>query len=272
MTRRNIGWLSILAGAGLALGVQVLAPVGIPLYDGVVVQEPYRYLHPAAGQPGEPASFSKTLPVVGGVSPEIVAATTESPPQAQLIAQLGAFEVPTGTASVKASVTPIEPPAAPPEGRIAGNVYRFSVTDEAGNPLAPKACEGCRSLVLRAPENAGDARIMRFAAGAWSEVTTLHGLGLYSTNPTAVGDYALIEGLGLGGTDEPVDVVLIVLGGGIALVFAAFIGLMYLRARPPRPPALRAARSDEAGRRPVQSRVPSKRRGPKRPPTGRSEK
>ena len=165
MTRRRTGLLSILAGAGLALGVQVMAPVGVPLYDGVVVQEPYRYLHPVPGQPGEPASFSATVDVAGGTSPVVVAATTESPPQAQLITQRGAFELSAGAASVKASITPIDAAVAPP-GKLVGNVYRFSVTDEAGNALVPKPCEGCRSLVLRAPEDAGTARIMRFGAGA----------------------------------------------------------------------------------------------------------
>lgn len=274
MTRRRVGWLSLLAGAGLALVAQVLAPVGVPLYDGVVVQEPYRYLDPGPGQPGDPASATDTGPIVGGVSPEIVAATGESPPQAQLIAQMGAFDVPAGAAAVNAAVTPIEPPPPPPEGGIIGNVYRFAVTDQAGNPLTSKPCEGCRSLVLRAPENAGNAgnaQIMRFAAGTWLEVETLHGLGLFSTNPTALGDFALIQAPGSTGPDAPIDLTLIVLGGGIALIFVAFIGLMFRRSRPPPPPVAGIGRGTETGRGSLPDRVPSKRRGPKRPPSGRSD-
>ena len=269
MTPRRVGWLSILAGAGLALCVQVLAPVGVPLYDGVVVQEPYRYLHPAAGQPGDPASANVTGAIVGSVSPTIVAATSESPPQAQLIAQQGAFEVPSVATSVNASVTPIEPPPPPPEGKIVGNVYRFSVTDDSDNPLSPKPCEGCRSLVLRSPENAGDARIMRYAAGAWSQVETLHGLGLYSTNPTALGDYALIEGPGAGGLDDPADFTLLVIGGGIAVIFFAVIGFMLLRSGSP-PPEAGRGRAGQPGSGARPGRIPAKRRGPKRPPSGRS--
>jgi hypothetical protein len=265
VTRRRVGWLSILAGAGLALAAQVLSPVGVPLYDGVPVQEPYRYLNPVAGQPGDPTSGSDTADIVGGVSPEIVAPTTEQPPQAQLIAQRGAFEVPAGATTVNASVTPIEPPPPPAVGGIIGNVYRFSVTDDAGNPLPPKPCDGCRSLVLRAPENSVNAKIMRFGAGAWADVTTLHGLGLYSVNPDALGDYALIEAPGAG---PGLDLTLIVLGGAIGLIFVAFIALMFLRARPLPPPVAGTGRRESGGS--VPSRVPSKRRGPKRPPSGRS--
>jgi hypothetical protein len=270
MTRRRVGWLSIVAGAGLALAVQVLAPVGVPLYDGVAVQEPYRYLNPAGGQPGDPASGSDADDIVGGVSPEIVAATTEQPPQAQLIAQRGAFEVPVGATSVMTSVTPVDPPAPPPEGVIIGNVYRFSVTDEAGNPLVPKPCDGCRSLVLRAPEDAGDAQVMRFGGGAWSEVTTLHALGQYQVNPDALGDYALIAAPG--SADAPPDLSLIVLGGGIALAIVAILGLLLIRGRSPSPPPAmsRPGRPGAAGRGTPPGRVPSKRRGPRRPPSGRS--
>jgi hypothetical protein len=271
MTRRRVGWLSILGGAGLALCVQVLAPVGVPLYDGVVVQEPYRYLNPAPGQPGDPGSANVTVAIVGGISPTIVAATTESPPQAQLIAQQQvAFEVPAGATSVKADVTPIEPPAPPPEGRIIGNVYRFAVTDDSDNPLTPKPCEGCRSLVLRSPENAGDARIMRFAAGTWSEVETLHGLGLYSTNPTALGDYALIEGAGAGDAGDPADFTLLVVGGAIAVIFFALIGFMLLRSGSPPPPVAGGVRPGEPGPGGRPPRIPAKRRGSRRPPSGRS--
>lgn len=262
MTRRRVGWLSILAGAGLALAAQVLAPVGVPLYDGVAVQEPYKYLNPVAGQPGDPGSGSDEKDIIGGVSPAIVAPTTEQPPQAQLIAQRGFFDLPAGATSVKASVTPIDPPPPPSVGAIIGNVYRFTLTDQAGNPLVPKPCDGCRSLVLRAPENAPAAVIMRFAAGAWTEVTTLHGLGLYSVNPDALGDYALIEAPGA--TDAPLDVSLIVLGGGIALAVVAILGLVFIRGRSPAPAPVMSRPG-----RPV-NRLPSKRRGSKRPPSGRS--
>ncbi|HUG30994.1 MAG TPA: hypothetical protein VMQ65_10835, partial [Candidatus Limnocylindria bacterium] len=111
---RRIGWLASLAGGALALAVQVAAPVGVPLYDGVVVQEPYRYLHPTGEQAGSPASFSSTPAVSGSVSPNVIAATTESPPQAQLIAQEGAFVLSASATGLQVSVAPIEAPPPPP--------------------------------------------------------------------------------------------------------------------------------------------------------------
>ena len=58
-TDRRRGWLAVLAGAVLVLAIQVAAPVGVPLYDGVVVQEPYRYLHPTGDHVGSPTSGSR---------------------------------------------------------------------------------------------------------------------------------------------------------------------------------------------------------------------
>jgi hypothetical protein len=254
---RRLGALALAAGAVFALVVQVAAPVGVPLYDGVVVQEPYRFLHPDAGQAGDPATFSSEIPVAGDESPTVVAATTENPAQAQVIAQEGAFVLTTSATTLLVSVTPIEPPGQPEGGRIAGNVYRFSVTDQAGTPLAIRPCEGCISLVMRAPDGVGAASIRRFADGAWQEVESLHAgiVGLYQTNPTVLGDYAVIE------LDEaPVGLdPLILVGGGIALVLVAGAVLVLLRVKPaPAETPSRAA-----------SRVPSKRKPGRRPRPGR---
>ena len=73
---RALGWLAIGVGLGLALAVQVRAPVGVPLYDGVVTAEPYRYLHPTGGQVGDPASASSTEDVSSTQSPVFALATT----------------------------------------------------------------------------------------------------------------------------------------------------------------------------------------------------
>jgi hypothetical protein len=263
MARQRAGWLAILAGAGLALGVQVAAPVGVPLYDGVVVQEPYRYLDPAGDQAGEPSSFSSTPAVVDGESPIVVAATLEEPPQAQLIAQRDAFELAPGTTSLQVSITPIEPPASPPEGTIAGNAYRFRVTDQAGNDVPIKPCEACLSLVLRAPDGTEVATVKRFAEGLWLDVETVHAgiVAMYQTNPTAMGDYAVIATTA--GTESGLDLAMVALGIGLALVFVAFIGLMVVRARPAPGPIAPRGRGEPAGR------VPSKRKRPRRPPGGR---
>ena len=266
---RRLGWLAVLGGGLLALGLQLAAPVGVPLYDGVVVSEPYRFLHPTGNQAGSPSSYSHSAPVTEAVSPLIAAFTPENPPQAQLIAQADAFVLTQGAGSLEVSIAPIEAPAPPADGSIAGNVYRFSVTDQAGTSLAAKACDGCRSLLLRAPVGIGDASIGRYVNGAWVKVETLHAgaVDLYQSNVTALGDYAVVTvgsaqpGDSSGG-DTPGLAIdpLILLGGGALigwLLILAFV--VRSRTRPAPIPGSQAA----GGR----GRIPSKRKAPRRPPT-----
>ena len=260
---RRLGLLAVLAGGALALAVQVAAPVGVPLYDGVVVQEPYRYLHPTGDQAGSPSSFSSELAVPDGESPVVVAATTESPPQAQVIAQEGAFVLAPSATGLQVAITPIEAPAPPPGGAIAGNVYRFSVTDQSGTPLAITECEGCISLVMRAPEGIGEASIQRFADGAWVAVETIHAgmVALYQTNPTALGDYAVIT---IAEPEEGIDPLILAGGALLLLVVAAGAFLLLRVPQAPRGPSGPARPSG------APPRIPSKRKPPRRPSSGRS--
>jgi hypothetical protein len=269
---RRLAWAFVLAGAALALAIQVAGPVGVPLFDGVVVQEPYRFLHPAsADQAGDPGRGEETKLIAGDVSPGFAVATTEQPPQAQLVALGDAFRLTDGATEMRITVEPIEPPAPPAEGSIAGNVYRFTAVDQAGNLIAPKTCEGCLSLVMRAPDGSGDGTIMRFANGAWSAVQTLHAgtVGLYQTNATALGTFAVVVGgPGSGGTggllgDDGIDPIILVLGGAIVVIFLALVGLHVWRSRNPG--------RIGAGDAPT-NRIPSKRKRPPKPPAGRSDR
>jgi hypothetical protein len=265
--RRRLGALVVLGGGAFALVLQVLAPVGVPLYDGVQVVEPYRFLHPGSGQAGDPTSFTATLEVTEGVSPTVAARTGEQPPQAQMIGQQGAFELTPGATAVVASITAVEPPAQPASGPILGNAYRFSVTDQSGDALAIKACSGCVSLVLRAPDGTVGGTLAHFEGGSWVPVETRHAgtVGLYQANPTVTGIYAIVStGQSAGGGP---DVVLLLAIAGVALIFVAFVTLLYLRARPQRLPVAEFRRG-EAPRPPA--RTPSKKKRSRRPPRGRS--
>jgi hypothetical protein len=52
----------LVGGLGLtALGAGLGVQRSLPLYDGVVVVEPYRYLQPTSGQRGDPTSASLDL-------------------------------------------------------------------------------------------------------------------------------------------------------------------------------------------------------------------
>ena len=270
---RALGWLGILAGLGLALAVQVRAPVGVPLFDGVVVAEPYRYLDASGDQPGDPTSADTTEPVTGGTSPVFAIATDEQPPQAQLVAQQDAFQLPAGTTQLKISIKPVEPLAQPTTGRIAGNVYRFAMTTDSGAPVTPKSCDACRSLVLRAPEDVTDGTVAQLVNGAWVGVETFHAgtIAMFQANAGGLGDYAVITGgappgdggSGGSGGNGGAGLDPLVFGGiALGLFFAAVVVLFWYRRRPPPIPVARLG----TGR----GRIPSKRKAPRRPPSGRS--
>jgi hypothetical protein len=266
---RALGWLSIVVGLGLALAVQLHAPVGVPLYDGVVVAEPYRYLHPTGDQPDDPTSASSTEHVAGGKSPIFAIATDEQPPQAQLVSQDDAFQVAPGTTELKISITPVDPAVQPTSGSIAGNVYRFAVTDQSGNPLVAKPCDTCRSLVLRAPEDVTDGAIGHLVNGAWVAVATFHAgtVAMFQANADTLGDFAVLVGGappdGNGGGSSGLGLDPLVFGGvALGLFFVAVAVLFWYRRRPPPVPVVRLG--------PGRGRIPSKRKAPRRPPSGRS--
>jgi len=250
MTDRRLGWLTLLAASALVLAVQVAQPVGVPLYDGVVIQEPYRFLHPTGDQAGSPGSYSGEAAVTGDGSPSFAAFTSENPPQAQFSSRRRAFPWPRGAPRGSASVRPVEPRPRPAAGRIAGNVYRFAVTDQAGTPLEVRTCAGCLTVRMRAPEDTTEAVLQRYADGAWQDVQTTHeGMtGTYVTDVLALGDYAVISAAAVepGGPGA-----IVVLGGAAVILLLAFGAFLLLRVRqaPPTPePAPRA-------------RIPSKRKG-----------
>jgi hypothetical protein len=273
VSRRRLGALLVLGGSALALAIQVAAPVGVPLYDGVIAMEPYRFLRPVAGQAGDPASYRDTLRVVEGISPVLPAATSESPSQAQLIAQRDAFELTPGVAAIVAEIVPVDPPTLPATGQVLGNAYRFSVTDQLGNPLDIRPCSGCISMVLRAPENSPPGTLMRYSNGTWEEVPTRHAgiTAMYQSNVTALGTYAVVSTGDAtdGGIGVDLDLVLILAIGGTGLIILAFVALLYLRARPARLPAAQLPGRGDGG---PARRVPTKRRGPKRPTSGRNDR
>jgi len=190
----RIGGLTAGAGVLLLIAATRLAPVWhAPLFDGVVIEDPYRYLDPPPGKPGSPTSVSETLALDQGESPQLYSGTLETPPQAQMISDRDAFQLPSGTTSIKASIAPIKPPAPVAEGRISGNVYRFSVVNQAGTNLS--LLPGTTiTVVLRAPNNVANGTIIHFNGTSWDKVPTDNGglVDLYATNATELGDYAVL--------------------------------------------------------------------------------
>ncbi len=236
MTRRRRGgarpWVAgLVAAAGLVglITAQAFAPAPLsPLLDGVVVEEPYRYAQPTDSQAGDPGGADETQPVEAGVSPALAAATPENPPQAQLLAGPGAFDV--GRAATMRVTIEVVPSGQLMPGRtFAGNVYRFRVVDGGGGE-PPVTSGSSVTIVLRAP--AGTRRpvmVMRTEEG-WTELPTSHtGLSdLYLTSAVArLGEFALVtvpSSLGGAGSGWPDWIPL-----ALALVVAIVVGALAVR-------------------------------------------
>jgi len=236
----------------IAFAAQLAGPVAVPLYDGVPVLDPYRYLEPTGSQPGDPTSFATAKTLANGTSPAFAAATTEEPPQAQLISAPAVFVPPAGATQLNVTIDPVPAPEPPAQGQIAGNVYRFQVLDDAGTDYQlsgdPKP-----TLTLRAPEGTTDAVIGHLAAEGWVALPTEHGggLGLFSTEVTELGDYAILVGV-----SPPSDLArLLIILLTIALPLGVAIAYFYRRSRRARLAAEASAAATRA-----KNRVPSKRR------------
>lgn len=250
MSRRAVVVLAL--GGALALAAQLAFPGGVALYDGVVPSEPYKYLDPGSGQVGSPGTYSGSPGLDNGTSKAFAAATTEQPPQAQLIAGPGAFSPPQGATSMNVSIAAVEPDTLPDQGAIAGNVYDLEVVDDDGNAFTV-ASGGQPTITLRAPDGVTDAVIGHLGADGWAaiETTPAGALHLYQAVIHEIGQYAVLTGVA-----APTDITrLLIVLGTIGLPILAVIVYLVRRAQRERRAqalALEAARS--------RARIPSKRR------------
>jgi len=252
---------NLLAVATLAGGLGVIAlvagttPRGLPpLYDGVVPIDPYRYLSPAPGQPGNPTSYTATVPLTGTSSPNILASTTETPPQAQLIASTGAFVLPSGTASVVVAIKPVPPPLPAPPAGFTGNVYEISIVTSNGTALDPAPATPV-TILLRAPAGVDNATIVHLSNGAWQTLDTQPaGLSnIFLVNATQLGDYAVVATTSPSLLGQPLFFLALAVVA-IALGVTSFLYFDIRRhRRVPAPDAPRAT-SRRAKRRPNQRR------------------
>jgi hypothetical protein len=180
----------LLVGLGLT-GMAAMTPSArtAPLFDGVFIEDPYLFVDPPPGAPGDPPSAAASQPVVDGAVPLIAVPTTEVPPQAQIIAEADAFVISAGTKSVNVSVVP----SAANDPSIVGNVYRFSVTDPGGAPVDIRP--GARvTIVIRAPQPNPAAQIAHFDGTHWVAIPTESGglPDLFAANITQLGDFAVV--------------------------------------------------------------------------------
>ena len=146
--RRRLGGAAeiLIVGFALVALAHVARPLGsLPLFDGVGVSEPYRYLDPPPPAVGaspfasDPTSFTQPMTIKDGKIPAMFAGTSETPPQAQMFTSGPVFDVPAGTTQVQITVAPVRSSVAPPNGHISGNVYHFSITTPDGTEVPIKA-------------------------------------------------------------------------------------------------------------------------------------
>ena len=195
-SREAISGIRILiVGAAVVLAAQLLAPLpGPPLYDGVVPIDAYRWLSPPPGEHGGATGASVALRVSGSSSPLITLVTPELPPQAQLFAAPGALTMPAGTTSLSVSITPVPPEALPSDGHVAGNIYRITITTQAGGAVtAPSSADV--TVILRHPDiTAADATVSLLSNGVWQPLKTDAALAAsFIAVVTTFGDFALIS-------------------------------------------------------------------------------
>ncbi|HEX8025014.1 MAG TPA: hypothetical protein VF484_02300 [Candidatus Limnocylindrales bacterium] len=195
MSRRRPAAIAIATGLGLALVAGRLSPTAAPpLYDGVTVVEPYVWLDPPSGAPGNPTGNHATVATKGGTSPLIALDTQEtSTPQAQILVPPGALQLPAGTTSLTMSIKAVEPAAPPTDGHIDGNTYRITIVTQTGAPVT--AQPGLATVVMRATAPPPGAITMElYSNGTWTDLPTdTEGPGdQFRAVVTSFGDFALV--------------------------------------------------------------------------------
>ncbi len=183
---------ALVAGLAIAAAAQLSGPVVLrPLYDGVVVAEPYRWLDPPPGLEGGAQGVRNVVPAAGG---GMSVDTPEIPPQAQVDTDYSALALPAGTTSIVVTIRPIKPPAAAPsDGEIAGNVYDLEAVNQRGAVVS--IAPGQRvTMLFRGPPSLPSGRIERYAGGTWTVVETdPAGIpDMYTTLDDSFGVYALV--------------------------------------------------------------------------------
>jgi hypothetical protein len=194
MSRRSLGTIALAAGLLVVVASQRLAPVaGPPLYDGVIVEAPYRWLSPPAGHTGGAQGTAQPVPIQGNQNPDLGIGTNENPPQAQVFAGAGFLNMPPGTTSITVSIQPLPPPAQPASGVIAGNVYEVSLTNQNGQPVTGQASGGV-TIELRGPPTLSSVKIERFANNTWTPIggDSVGQPNMYTAQVTDFGDFAIV--------------------------------------------------------------------------------
>jgi hypothetical protein len=187
VTRRHGAVVVLVSVVALATVWRVLPASSPPIYDGNCIADPYVTL---GGSPA-PQGASMHFPATSTPFPASEVFTGETPPQAQLLMESGAFD---NTVALTVSVDPVAAPAVKPSnGAIEGNVYKFSAVSAAGVAESPRA-NVLLTIVLRGTKSVPPPVIDRYDGTAWTPLTTQNsGCGnTFLATSTQLGEFAAV--------------------------------------------------------------------------------
>lgn len=165
-------------------------PAGRVLYDGFAPLPPYRWIRPPANFPHEnerPESGAGSIALTSSGSEPRAVVTDDD--QAAVVFMRDVVAPRTGEASVRVTLTPLDPGAlpSPPAGmRFDGNAYRISAT--YGVSQAPAVLRKPVNVILRFPTTG--TQLLRSTGTGWTVLST-------TTLPPAMQDVADSEVLGI---------------------------------------------------------------------------
>jgi hypothetical protein len=187
----------------LAVMSVVLLNKGVPLYDGIgFPDEAYRYVNPptaATKTPLAPTGASSKVDFSKGTNQDYInLASQETAPQVSIqIPPSSISTSPPVTAKIELDVAPLAPDKdTPPNGRVAGNIYKFMPHPDDHSQSFRYAKERVSYIALRLPQGfpAGAAIDWRPAGGNWQILDTIRvGNDIYQAAMPGSGDYALIS-------------------------------------------------------------------------------
>lgn len=189
MKPRKAGWIAVAVGLGLASLAH--SPNELPLYDGLPVPSPYRYVSPPPdlGPSNQrPLPGEATLSVENGQVSGGGAQTGDD--QVLVFFGLGALRASSRATSVTIRIDPVtDPPPAPRGSQIRGNVYRISGTEQPGG--APVTVVHGFNVTMQYP--LGPLRELQFYDGSsWHALRTQVDITsrYVRATPTAFGEIA----------------------------------------------------------------------------------
>jgi len=191
----------ILVAALAVISAAVVNGKAVPIYDGIGnPDEPYRYVQAPnlkaaqTSPPTEAAGLYNTSDLTN--INRIYAASNEIGPQVAINLGQNSFILPPNAKTVDIKVEPLAPIVQPKDGTIAGNVYRLTITSDAGAvKFSPASSNDYRYIDLRLPQGSPANPVIEYRPqdGSWLRLDTGQvGNDIYEAPIEGQGDFAMV--------------------------------------------------------------------------------